>query len=254
MEVHAHTHIPTSREKKWAHYFWEFLMLFLAVFCGFLAEYQLEHKIEKDRAKQYIISLYEDLKSDTTRINQLLAYNDKKITALNNMYACYDTVSKDLKATACMGILIIHSRSNRGFVLTDRTLKQLANAGGYRLLSKEDADSIIVYENMYKGYLDFQTTVFQQSQDNVRNTLNQMADFKVLAPHQLTTATFLGDTTSSTFSGPLLFSDDAVLLNKWFNELAMYLRTTNGQRNSMIQLKNKATDLIRYYKEKHHFE
>ena len=43
MEVHAHTH--TSR-KKWTHYFWEFLMLFLAVFCGFLAEYQLEHIIE----------------------------------------------------------------------------------------------------------------------------------------------------------------------------------------------------------------
>ena len=35
MEVHAHTH--TAR-KKWTHYFWEFLMLFLAVFSGFLAE------------------------------------------------------------------------------------------------------------------------------------------------------------------------------------------------------------------------
>ena len=41
MEVHHHTHTP---RKKWTHYFWEFLMLFLAVFCGFLAEYQLEHK------------------------------------------------------------------------------------------------------------------------------------------------------------------------------------------------------------------
>ena len=30
MEVHAHTHTP---RKKWTHYFWEFLMLFLAVFC-----------------------------------------------------------------------------------------------------------------------------------------------------------------------------------------------------------------------------
>ena len=28
MEVHAHTHTP---RKKWTHYFWEFLMLFLAV-------------------------------------------------------------------------------------------------------------------------------------------------------------------------------------------------------------------------------
>jgi hypothetical protein len=55
MEVHHHSHLAsgethTSR-KKWTHYFWEFLMLFLAVFCGFLAEYQLEHKIERDKEK-----------------------------------------------------------------------------------------------------------------------------------------------------------------------------------------------------------
>src|SRR5687767_14705532 len=54
MEVHAHTH--TAR-KKWTHYFWEFIMLFLAVFCGFLAEYQLEHVIENKREKQFIVSL-----------------------------------------------------------------------------------------------------------------------------------------------------------------------------------------------------
>ena len=62
MEVHAHTH--TAR-KKWTHYFWEFLMLFLAVFCGFLAEYQLEHKIERDRELQFMQTMAEDLKSDT---------------------------------------------------------------------------------------------------------------------------------------------------------------------------------------------
>ena len=59
MEVHAHAH--TAR-KKWTHYFWEFLMLFLAVFCGFLAEYQLEHKIERDREKKFIQTFIEDLK------------------------------------------------------------------------------------------------------------------------------------------------------------------------------------------------
>src|SRR6478752_5113751 len=132
MEVHAHTH-PASggTRKKWTHYFWEFLMLFLAVFCGFLTENFREHQIEKDRAKQYIISLYEDLKNDSTRIEQLIAYDDKKIAALGNMYSCYDTVMKNLRSTACMGILVIHSKGNRGFELADRTLRQLANAGGY---------------------------------------------------------------------------------------------------------------------------
>ena len=58
MELHAHTHTP---RKKWTHYFWEFLMLFLAVFCGFLAEYQLDHKIERDREKKFIQTFIEDL-------------------------------------------------------------------------------------------------------------------------------------------------------------------------------------------------
>ncbi len=65
MEVHAHTH--TAR-KKWTHYFWEFLMLFLAVFCGFLAEYQLEHVIEHQREKKYVRLLIEDLKADTANL------------------------------------------------------------------------------------------------------------------------------------------------------------------------------------------
>lgn len=65
MEVHHHSH---SARKKWIHYFWEFLMLFLAVFCGFLAEYQLEHKIERDRAQEFAESLISDLKKDTAML------------------------------------------------------------------------------------------------------------------------------------------------------------------------------------------
>ena len=65
MEVHAHTH--TAR-KKWTHYFWEFLMLFLAVFCGFMAENIREHKIEQHRAKEFARSLVQDLQTDTAAI------------------------------------------------------------------------------------------------------------------------------------------------------------------------------------------
>ena len=44
-------------------------MLFLAVFCGFLAEYQLEHKIEKDRAKELARTLYEEIKQDSVNMS-----------------------------------------------------------------------------------------------------------------------------------------------------------------------------------------
>src|SRR5258705_13281892 len=70
MEVHAHSHtVPIAiGRKKWTHYLWEFLMLFLAVFCGFLAENIREHRVEQLRAKEFARSLVQDLQNDTTAI------------------------------------------------------------------------------------------------------------------------------------------------------------------------------------------
>ena len=56
MEVHHHAH--HGGKKNWKSYFWEFLMLFLAVFCGFLAEYQLEHIFEREREKELASNFY----------------------------------------------------------------------------------------------------------------------------------------------------------------------------------------------------
>src|SRR6188472_4668773 len=67
MEVHAHTHTP---RKKWTHYLWEFLMLFLAVFCGFLAENQREHMIENQRERKFISSLVKDVELDIVSLRQ----------------------------------------------------------------------------------------------------------------------------------------------------------------------------------------
>src|ERR1041385_3839424 len=70
MEVHHHSH--TDR-KKFKHHLWEFLMLFLAVFCGFLAENLREHSIEHQREKQYARTLYEDIGSDTAALTASIA-------------------------------------------------------------------------------------------------------------------------------------------------------------------------------------
>jgi len=80
MEVHAHTHtVPIAiGRKKWTHYFWEFLMLFLAVFCGFLAENEREHMIEKQRAKQLAKNLYKEIYADSISVQQKIAYRAKK--------------------------------------------------------------------------------------------------------------------------------------------------------------------------------
>lgn len=57
MEIHKHPHHVTHK-KKWGEYILEFLMLFLAVFLGFIAENIREHYVENERTKEYAQSLY----------------------------------------------------------------------------------------------------------------------------------------------------------------------------------------------------
>src|SRR5258705_5103159 len=82
MEVHHHPH---TERKKWYHYFWEFLMLFLAVKLGFIGENWREHIVEKEREKKYIGSMIEDLKSDTSSLNNYLANQKKAAEAYDSV-------------------------------------------------------------------------------------------------------------------------------------------------------------------------
>src|SRR6266540_1738543 len=74
MEVHKHPHHVTHK-KKWGEYLLEFLMLFLAVFLGFIAENQREHIVEHQREKKFARRLLSDLRHDSlffeTRIQLL---------------------------------------------------------------------------------------------------------------------------------------------------------------------------------------
>src|SRR4030095_6080940 len=89
MEVHHHSHLASgethTERKKWTHYFWEFLMLFLAVTLGFFVENQREHYIEHLRAKQYASFLYSDLIKDTTNLSQRIEYMASGIKKIDTL-------------------------------------------------------------------------------------------------------------------------------------------------------------------------
>jgi hypothetical protein len=145
MDVHTHTH--TSR-KKWTHYFWEFLMLFLAVFCGFLAEYQLEHLIEHQREKQYMVTMLDDLKTDNAQLAEARMYWNE----INNSI---DSVSEAIQFPLNNSDLpkayrhLSNALNYYGFGFNDRTISQLKNSGGFRLIrNKEIANKIIIYDQL----------------------------------------------------------------------------------------------------------
>jgi len=249
MEVHAHTH--TAR-KKWTHYLWEFLMLFLAVFCGFLAENFREHQVERQKGREYIESFYEDLKIDTTRLSYLIGFETKKIATLGQVHGCYDSLSKNLQPASFLSI-IKNSLSNNPFLMDGRTIRQLTNAGGFRLLPKVDADSIVAYEKNGNNLLEYQQSLYQQTQDNLRNTFNEVISFVPYSKLYSDVANIpLPDATAT--DEFLLFRTDKVYLNKYFNQLFQYLRVITQHRNGLRNFNNRATNQINYFKNKYHFE
>ncbi len=134
MEVHHHAHIPTSREKKWTHYFWEFLMLFLAVTLGFLVENEREHYIEKKRAKEYARLLADDLTFDIAELN-------RSERVLNKIIEAGDSLGRLLSADDVKkipgGKLYYYeywSGWRWSIISRDATLQQLKSSGALRYI------------------------------------------------------------------------------------------------------------------------
>jgi hypothetical protein len=133
MEVHHHSH--TSR-KKWTHYFWEFLMLFLAVFCGFLAENKREHMIEHQREKKFASRLLSDLKEDT-------AFCQKRILQLEEREKTYghflETMTGPDKQSDSVLLTYFASLTGRGFSseLITATYNQMKASGSLRYIQND---------------------------------------------------------------------------------------------------------------------
>jgi len=145
MEVHAHTH---TERKKWTHYLWEFLMLFLAVFCGFLAEYQLEHVVEHNREKEYIESMVNDLKTDSIRVAGVIDYNNRLVSGFDSLLQnIYHTPYTDSSIRTLYYLKETYTLVKHNLIFSKGTIIQLKNSGSLRLIRKRAvADSIIKYD------------------------------------------------------------------------------------------------------------
>ena len=161
MEVHHHAHEPAApyHKKSWKTYFWEFLMLFLAVFCGFLAEYQLEHKIERERAEKYMYDMVENLKYDTVRCNRTLAANVLKGKNMDSLRAEIDEATHGKINNNRLYDLWFRTHGYNIVVFNRASITQLKNSGNLRLVKN---DSLLV---AIIDYYDRKTFACDNSKD-----------------------------------------------------------------------------------------
>ena len=133
MEVHHHSHHP----KKWKEYITEFLMLFLAVSLGFMAENIREHQIEKQREIAYLQNVHEDLKLDLINIDDVISSNTIRLQAMDTLF---QLINNNTITNEDVYYYIRNLALRATFESSHVGLDQIKSAGGLRMIK----NSIII--------------------------------------------------------------------------------------------------------------
>ncbi len=251
MEVHHHGHHKHHEAKRgWKSYFWEFLMLFLAVFCGFLAEYGLEHKIESDREHEYIETMISDLKEDTAILGQSIARFHKKGIEIDSLTILLNSTDKKREGAALYYYGRMVSRFDF-FTSTDRTIDQMKNSGAFRLIKKNAAAT-----GISKYYAEMNSIYLLQSNTNDFAMEYRKEAYLLFDPAVF--ETMVNDKSKNVISKPagnppLISYDKSALIR-----IGSTLHYLKGLRlvlyDRYIELQTKATALIELLKKEYQLE
>ena len=239
MEVHHH---PKVEKKNFKEYFLEFIMIFLAVTLGFFAENIREHITEKKQGEIYIKSLIEDLEKDTAQYTLLIQQLTIEDSVTDNIVNCYDTIQHNFQSNSCLKAIIPHLLGFKDFVYNDKTMQELKNAGGLRLInSKAVRDSITRYDALVHRELIHQEGLeaYQQKTIDATNAIINFSAFNQMYSNKK----------SGDYNIEFLQTNKQAIDN-YFNVLLVFKRNLTGQKTIMKNLKTVATGLITYLNSK----
>lgn len=144
--IEEHHHYYESRENKnWKNYLFDFFMLFLAVFCGFLAENYRGDKVEENQANQLAKNFYEELKNDSIIVQTKVEFRIKQENALKFLMKYFKdssltNISKAFEINYMYGI---NFRSPSLFEPRTVVLDQLKNSGSLRYFKNNELQKLI---------------------------------------------------------------------------------------------------------------
>jgi hypothetical protein len=164
MEVHKHPHDITHK-KKWGEYLLEFLMIFFAVFLGFLAENKREEIIEHSRAKEFAVGLVVSLNADIGQFNLL---RDFRIQRNKLKDSLLEVLSKppNPEYDSSLHRLISQGLLTRiYYVPIDATWQEMKSTGALRYIKRDVANSLVEYYTYISELIRSETTEATEIKD-----------------------------------------------------------------------------------------
>lgn len=242
MEVHHHGHV--SHSHKWKDYLYQFAMLFLAVFFGFLAEVYLEYRMDKEKERDFAISIIEDLKDDVRNIDVDIENKESKIKNAELLKALLFNGFNPDKADSIYYLSRKFSTLGEIFYITDGTLMELKNSGGLRLMRQTNVvDSLQSYYNLYQRSAD--------AQHFSVNTLAEYRDYmiKVFDAKVYDNMTINFPEIKMPNNKPKLFNEDKQLLNEFLMRIQLTKTAEIVNLNFLNKLRIKAVKNIELIKQ-----
>ena len=262
MEVHAHSH--TAR-KKWTHYFWEFLMLFLAVTLGFFVENQREHYIEHKRAHQYASTMLEDLKADNEALVSGIKMNQLIIDKIDTLLFLYDPENKQTKTTGQLYYFGRHGFHFWHYVNKQVTLEQMKHSGTIRYFQNSFLENKFVALDKQISFIQYwenrETTFREQSFQYASSLFNYTVLSSIPRDTAMLEANERSDTTDRQyrqFSNNFLQTNPSLTNDKLVNEflnfcnlrLSVLKAKISAYKNTLAEMES----LMKILKKEYHLK
>ncbi|HEY6063628.1 MAG TPA: hypothetical protein VIV35_08465 [Chitinophagaceae bacterium] len=245
MEVHHHSVVP-KKEKHFKHYLFDFLMLFLAVFCGFLAENQREHMVEHTRELQFMRSYISDLQKDVIQLDSLIKKREERKNQIDSLSFIFRSADPDLYGTQSYFYARYLPRPFI-YIPNDATIQQLKSSGNLRLIRKQGVtDTILSYDQQFR----FIETIRIREDQLILRIFNHINEFFDPAAFDQMNTLDIEFTRPS--GNPKLLTRDKKLIQQFLSEL-QYLRTVNlGQLGWFKRRMERANKIVGYIKNQYH--
>jgi hypothetical protein len=217
-------------------------MLFLAVFCGFLAENIREHQVERNRESEYMQGMLEDLAADTATLNHSISFASRIGNGLDSLQDnLFDTDNTDANT-------LVMYRQNARYLrlistnLSDQTAIQLRNAGGMRLIRKREVANAISRYWTGINQLENLSERLERSLDEVSAASHHIFNRKNYILGSIDTVTSLYAVTINP-AAQLMTTDKNVLINyaNLINRMTsnikrFYIKNLNDQKEKAVNL------------------
>jgi hypothetical protein len=256
MEVHAHTHTP---RKKWTHYFWEFLMLFLAVSLGFYAENTREGILHKKEVKTQLKAMLSDLQSDISLFDSVTDRNSYSSQMADSLV---ELLHSDITNTTEIYYAARAVTANVGYYYANsKSFDQLKAAGLLRYIkNKALLDSIGTYYASFQ-WLANQIDLLRLKLDEIHKANTRLFDSYVFQQMmmniKITAASVIGGQRTNInkpLVKPSLLSADSRDLNTVSLNYHYYSTTIKFYIRNAIALQNRAKGLIEMIKKEYRLD